>query len=477
MNNIMKTLSPILASGMILTALGVMSQTQVSSSEKQKTLKEWQDSKFGLFIHWGVASRAGGDWKGRPTGNIGMMMNEKIPVKEYEEFAAGFNPAKFDADSWVRAAKDAGMNYVVYVAKHHDGFAMYDSKASPFSIVTHTACKHDPLKDLAGACRRHGIKLGIYYSLGRDWHDPDVPTRKGGWRSNTWDFPDEKSKDLEKYLNRKAIPQIRELLTNYGPVEVMWFDTPELVTKQQSGRLMRLVAELQPGCLVNDRVGNKLGDFKTVEQKLSGELLDVPWESCMTMNARSWGYNRHDTAWKTPKALVENLVDIVSKGGNFLLNVGPTGEGEFQPAEVERLRAIGQWMRVNGEAIHGAGRTPFGEEFTGEVKAKKVADELNQAEEIKNIDKSLDAKERSAKGGWGWRCTIKPGKIYIHLIKWPDGKFRLPASAPAIQKAWLLADPARRSLEITAEGGVTAIALPAKAPDALISVLCLETGP
>ncbi|MEI9806623.1 MAG: alpha-L-fucosidase [Bacteroidota bacterium] len=438
------------------------------------TLSWWQDAKFGLFIHWGLASKAGGDWKGKETGNIGMMMNEKIPVKEYEAFAAEFLPDSFNAETWVLAAKQAGMKYIIYVAKHHDGFAMYGSKASPFNIVDHTAWKRDPLKEIAIACRKHDIRLGIYYSLGRDWHDPNVPTKKGGWRSNTWDYPDEKNKKLEVYLANKAIPQVKELLTDYGPVFSLWFDTPEMVTPEQSKILFDMVRSLQPDCIINDRVGNGLADYKTVEQKLSNQVMNVPWEACMTMNARSWGYNRHDTNWKSPKALVSNLIDIVSKGGNLLLNVGPTGRGEFQQAELERLQEIGNWLKVNGESVYSAQRTPFGIEFEKSVASSTRGDELNLPEEIKVMDKSLDEHTRNAQGGWAWRCTKKNGKLYFHLFQWPEGKFVLPVDCPVINKAYLLGDSSGKKLTVRADGNSKTIVLPSKAPDSLVPVLCCE---
>lgn len=329
------------------------------------SLAWWQEAKLGLFLHWGIYSLAAGEWRGQESSTIPpwegknfsefLMLQGRIPIREYEAFARGFNPVRFDADAWVRAARDAGLRYIVFTAKHHDGFALYQSASDRFNIVDHTPFKRDPLRELADACARHDMKLGIYYSLGRDWHDPDVPTNwptRGG-RSNTWDFPNEDAKVFSRYFKRKVLPQVRELLTGYGPVGVMWFDTPELISKDESRELRALVRELQPACIVNDRVGNKLGDFQTAEQNIPDLTNNAPWESCITMS-RNWGFNRHDRAWKSPETIVRLLTDTVAKGGNLLLNVGPRPEGDFTPGNIERLAALGRWMQVNGAAIYGS---------------------------------------------------------------------------------------------------------------------------
>lgn len=315
----------------------------------------WKDAKFGMFVHWGLYSVTAGQWKGKPSkGNEHFMLYERIPVKEYAKIADDFNPVKFNADAWVKGAKEAGMKYVVFTSKHHDGYAMYDSKVSDYNIVKTTKWHRDPVKELALACKKYGLKLGLYYSLGRDWEDPDVPTNwpeKAG-RSNTWDFPNEDGKVFAKYFERKVKPQIKELLSNYGPISIIWFDTPELISKPESLELEQFIHKLQPNCIINSRIGNGLGDYLVSEQQISASKMTKPWEACITMSGK-WSYNRYDNAWKSPELLIRQLVEIVCKGGNFLLNVNPDGQGALPQQSVDNLKAIGAWMKVNEEAIYG----------------------------------------------------------------------------------------------------------------------------
>lgn len=446
-------------------------QAQTGSPTSTETIAQrdarlvwWREAKFGLFIHWGVYSETGGEWKGMTNYAEWLQFQAKIPIAQYTELAREFDPRKFDAEAWVKVAKDAGIKYLVITAKHHDGFAMYDSPSDPYNIVKATPFKRDPLKALAGACRRQGIRFCVYYSLGRDWHDPDVPTGTPGsksWppgnRSNLVDFPDESKKDFAKYFERKVKPQVRELLTQYGPIGIMWFDTPERINKAQSTELLALIRELQPDCIVNMRIGNGLGDYGTPEQEIPSGKSANSWETCMTIN-RHWGYNKADLNWKSPDELLRNLVDIVSKGGNYLLNVGPTGEGLIPQPEVDRLEAMGQWLKVNGEAIYGAGPTPFGAEVG----------------HYSDTDKDKNGKPNFI-ATWGWRATTKPGKIYLMIFNWPaDGEFVLPPLKSKVGKAYLLADPQHAALKVAPRNGVVVLSLPAAAPDKIASVVCLE---
>lgn len=325
----------------------------------QQRMEWWKDAKFGLFLHWGLYSQAAGNWKGKPyKGNEHFMIYEKLSLKEYGSLANDFNPTLLDAEKWVKDAKMAGMKYIVITTKHHDGFAMYNSPSSDYNILNRSPFKRDPIKELAEACKKQDVKLGFYYSLGRDWEDPDCPTdwpTKGG-RSNLVDYPNEDAKDFSKYFERKVKPQIRELLTQYGPVAVLWFDTPEgILTEAQSKELIQLIRTLQPKCIINNRIAQperEMGDYKVSEQQITDKIDNDPWESCITIS-KGWGYNVHDKDWKSPELIIRQLVEIVCKGGNLLLNIGPKPDGTFPPQAVERLKAVGKWMKINKEAIYG----------------------------------------------------------------------------------------------------------------------------
>lgn len=405
--------------------------------ENARRIDWWLDARFGMFIHWGLYSQDGCFWRGQDGKTEHMMRHLQIPLKQYATLADVFNPVKFDAENWVLLAKNSGMKYIVYTAKHHDGFAMYNSPGSGFNITRKTPFKRDPVKELAEACRKHGMRLGLYYSLGRDWEDPDASTENGR-RSNTWDFPDEAKKDFSKYMERKVKPQVRELLTQYGPVAVIWFDTPENISPAHSKELIRLIRSLQPDCIINSRVGNRLGDYKVIEQEIPKNSDVQPWESCMTIN-NHWGYHKTDAKWKATEKLIRNLIDIAGKGGNFLLNVGPTGEGIIPQPSVDRLAELGAWMRVNGESIYGTKASPL------QVQV------------------------------WG-RCTTKDkegkGRIYLHVFDWPqDGKLNVLGLQSKVSSASLLATG--EGLRFATTSGGVEIEVPEKAPDSISSTIVL----
>jgi alpha-L-fucosidase len=408
-----------------LLTLLIISNARAQELTQQQRMQWWDDAKFGLFIHWGLYSVTAGDWNGhRAKGNEHFMLYERIPVKEYGKIAERFNPVKFNAGEWVKAAKDAGMKYMVITTKHHDGYAMFNSPSNNYNIVKTTPFARDPMKELAAACKKQGLKLCFYYSLGRDWQDPDVPTNwptKGG-RSNTWDYPNEDAKDLNKYIERKVKPQLRELLTQYGPIGIIWFDTPEMVTPAQSQDLKALIRKLQPQCIINSRVGNGLGDYLVSEQKLTAEKDAKPWEACVTMNA-TWGYNYHDTAWKSPEVLVRQLVEVVAKGGNLLLNIGAMGDGAFPDRSLANLKAIGGWMNINHEAIYGTHRWDVVSEgslteavATGDANAKNtMKDNANDAtSKLTNPDVYF---------------TAKDNQVYIFARSWRDSQLKVKAFA------------------------------------------------
>jgi alpha-L-fucosidase len=315
----------------------------------------WREARFGLFIHWGLYAIPAGEWNGRSDYGEWIRNNAKIPIEVYDRFQAQFNPTKFDPDTWVRLAKQAGMQYIVITTQHHDGFALFDSKGTTWDVMA-TPYGRDIIRQLADACRRGGIRLGLYYSI-MDWHHPDYLPRRE-WEAAS---RPEAGADFERYVGFMK-GQLKELLTNYGPVGVLWFDGQwESTWSAARGRdLYSYVRVLQPSVIVNNRVGDGSGDFGTPEQEIPATGLpgSPDWETCMTMN-RNWGYNRADKDFKPAHTLVRNLVDIASKGGNFLLNVGPTADGEFPAESVERLAQIGDFMRVAGESIHGTSASPF----------------------------------------------------------------------------------------------------------------------
>lgn len=434
---------------------GQLVAQESASQDISETRMDWfREAKFGMFIHWGVYSMAAGEWDGKTNHAEWLQLTAKIPLAEYTEYAKDFNPEKFDADRWVTIAKDAGMKYLVITSKHHDGFAMYDSACSDHNVIDGTVFKRDPLKELSDACAKHGIRFCVYYSLGRDWEDPDTPTGRGekkGFRSNLIDFPKEDEKVFSRYFERKAKPQVRELLTGYGPIGIFWFDTYGLISKEESAELKQMIRTLQPECIINERIGHKLGDYKVSEQEIPADGSYEPWESCMTMNGH-WSYNRADDKWKTTDKLLQNLIDIVSKGGNFLLNVGPTGDGEIPEPSVERLSAIGKWLEVNGEAVYGCGPTPFLKE-SGKKKTGK--------------DRKKEAKT------WKWRATTKPGHIFVHVFEWPSGALVLPAVAEKVTSISMLGgDSGQLEFEQGTDG--IKIMLPKSAPDEMASVIRIK---
>lgn len=398
-----------------------------------------------MFIHWGVYSVPAGVWKGDQSKHIGewLMLDYKIPVDEYAAVAKQFNPIKFNAREWVRLAKNAGMKYIVITSKHHDGFAMFRSQASEYNIYDATRFKRDPLKELAEACRGEGIRLGFYYSQAQDWHHPGGAAARTGH----WDSAQEGS--MDEYIDRIAVPQVRELLTNYGPLGVLWWDTPKDMTFERVSKLLPLL-KLQPDIITNNRLDKDkaTGDFSTPEQKIPATgTPGKDWETCMTMNT-TWGYKSFDNKWKSAETLIRNLVDIASKGGNYLLNVGPTSEGLIPGPSVDRLREIGKWMKVNGVGIYGTTASPFKEQLP-----------------------------------WG-RCTKKvaadSATLYLHLFDWPeDGKLVVPGLRSEVKSASLVKSASffggrRRLATSTGPEGLTLSGLPKAAPDMISSTIMVR---
>jgi alpha-L-fucosidase len=398
--------------------------------QRDARMQWWREARFGMFIHWGVYSVPAGTYHDQRIGSIGewIMFNGKIPVAEYRQFAKEFNPVKYNPEQWVRIAKDAGMKYIVITSKHHDGFALFDSKASDWNVVKATPYGKDLLKPLAEACERNGLRIGFYYSQAQDWNNPG-----GGVCGQHWDKAQDG--DMGDYIRNVAVPQVKEILSGY-PLSVLWWDTPCGMTKEYADQLIPLL-KLRPGIIHNNRLGGPYpGDTDTPEQEIPATgLKGRDWETCMTMND-TWGYKSYDDNWKPTEMLVRNLIDIASKGGNYLLNVGPTSEGLIPAPSVQRLKEVGQWMKVNGSAIYGTTPSPF----------KKLA--------------------------WG-RATQQPGKLYLHVFDWPaDGKLSVPISS-GVTKAYLLANPSK-ALSVESNSDGTVVSLPTASPTPYAGVVVLE---
>jgi alpha-L-fucosidase len=385
----------------------------------------FREAKFGMFIHWGIYAVPAGVYNGQEVKGIGewIMNRAKIPVPEYEKFAAQFNPVKFDAREWVRVAKAAGMKYMVITSKHHDGFCMFDTKLTDYNVVKATPWKHDPMKDLAAACREAGIRFCFYHSI-MDWHHPDQNT----------DFP--------RYAAHLK-GQLKELITQYGPLGILWFDGEWIKQwdETQGADLYAYCRGLQPDLIINNRVGKRKttdGDYETPEQTIpAGKIQGRLWETCMTLND-TWGFKTSDHNWKPTSDLVRKLIDIASKGGNFLLNVGPTAEGVIPPESVQRLEEVGRWMAVNGGAIYGTTAGPW------------------------------------RKHPFDGRCTVKGNTLYVHVFKWPDGPLVLAGlkgevtGAEAVDRS---AGPLK--FEFKKDGGVLTLEKPAKV-DPIATVIAVK---
>ena len=415
-------------------------------AEGEARMAWFNNARFGMFVHWGVYSVPAGEWEGKKNYGEWFLEETKMPVSQYEKFASQFNPVKFDARAWVKAAKAAGMKYIVITSKHHDGFAMYRSELSDWGIKS-TPFQRDPLKELADACKVEKIQLCFYHSI-MDWHHPDWGQRRA-WNDLATGEP-----DMDRYTAYMK-GQLKELLTRYGPIGILWFDGEweKPWTHERGVDLYQYVRSLQPAIIINNRVGKsrsgmagmdqgseRVGDYGTPEQNIPARGFGpgVCWESCMTMN-NHWGYNRNDDNWKSTETLVRNLIDCASKGGNYLLNIGPTSEGLIPDASLKRLQQIGDWMKVNGVAIYGTSASPF------------------------------------SRLEWG-RCTTKAnGKdtiLYLHVYDWPkDGMLGVPGLMNAVKSARLLAG--NKALRFRKASGGVLVEVPASAPDAISSTLVL----
>ncbi len=345
----------------------------------------FRQARYGIFIHWGLYAHLGGFWKGERVsafdGAEWIMRDGRIPVEEYRQIAKEFNPVDFDAEKIVDRVVQYGGKYLCFTAKHHDGFAMYDSKVSDYNIM-HTPFGRDVVGELARACQKRGVIFCLYYSQMQDWEDPDGD-------GNTWDYEKEK-KDFQAYFYRKAKPQVEELLTNYGKIGMIWFDTPYDMPRDLSDELAELVHKLQPECLISGRIGYGLGDFREMnDNNIPHNAFLEDWESPMTLN-NTWGYSRVDHHWKSAGQVVRMLVNVVGKGGNLLLNIGPDERGRIPEESDEILLEVGRFLEKNGESIYGA----------------------------------IPMEDMPYENQWGG-CTQKPGRFYMHVLDYPDEPYEI----------------------------------------------------
>ena len=427
------------------TEQAIADQAQEPIVAEANRLDWWREARFGMFLHWGLYSVPAGQW-GESKGHAEWILTTaQIPVDTYEQFVPQFNPVDFDAEAWVLMAKAAGMKYIVITSKHHDGFALYDSAVSDYDIMA-TPFKRDIMKELADACAKHDMKMCWYHSI-MDWNHPDYLPRRG------WEDRSAEGADFDRYVEYMR-GQVTELLTNYGPIGVMWFDGEwESTWNHDYGQeLYDLCRSLQPNVIVNNRVdvgrsgmagmtkgAGFAGDFGTPEQEIPATgMPGVDWESCMTMN-NHWGYNKNDFAYKSGTHLIQNLCDIASKGGNFLLNIGPTARGTFPQESIDRLAEMGIWMDQHGEAIHGTSASPF---------------------------RSL---------AWG-RCTMKAEGdntvLYLHVFDWPKNeRLVLPGIGNQVISAELLSASEHGIAAVPTNSDIVVRMLPNEAPNAHVSVI------
>jgi alpha-L-fucosidase len=338
-------------------------------------------SRFGFMTHWGLYSLPAGEWKGQRCEYIGEWIQSRfrIPNEEYGQLAAAFNPILYDADAIVRQVRDCGMKYAVVTSKHHEGFAMYHSEVDPYNIYDATPFKRDPIAELAEACYKYGIQLGLYYSQDLDWHEPDgggytVQSLNGGnmtW-TNDWDFPDNGNKDYTQCFEKKIKPQVKEILTKFGRLGLIWFDTPRTISPAQSKELYDMVKEYQPDCLINSRIGNGYGDYASLgDNQIPAALkADGLFETPATLND-TWGFKSFDQNWKSPEEVIMLLQRLSSRNVNYLLNIGLDHLGRL-PAEAARIMAeTGEWVQRNGEALYGCEPSPFVGDLPFGVATKK----------------------------------------------------------------------------------------------------------
>lgn len=432
----------------ILLALGSSSAQEMQMNEswgEQVAALRAEDSERGqlfdegnyaMFIHWGLYSQLANKYKGKTAYGIGEWMMHRrmgdIPVDEYMKLADTFNPVHFDADAMVKLAKDAGMKYVVITSKHHDGFAMYDSDANDFNVVDATPYGRDPMNDLAAACQKYGLGLGFYYSHNQDW---TFPGGNGGPKTKANGEP----ADFSDYFENKCRPQVEEITSNYGPIELVWFDTPGGMPKKYVEELVAITRKNQPNALISGRAGHGLGDYVTHGdmEVPNGNVAGI-WETVDTTND-SWGYAWYDENWKTPKQILERVIATVARGGTYMLNIGPRGDGTVPIEPQLALRKSGEWIQRYPFVIYDTAASPWGRALP-----------------------------------WG-DVTVKEHKLFLSIFTLPDDDIlNLPGLQSAIASINLIENGSKRALQYREENGWTRISLPNKFAEDLIPVIELE---
>jgi alpha-L-fucosidase len=396
----------------------------------------FEEGNYAMFIHWGLYSQLGNKVHGKTYYGIGeWIMNPRmanIPIPEYKELARTFNPIKFDPKAIAQLAKDAGMKYIVITSKHHDGFAMYDSKSNDFNVVQATPFKHDPMKDLAKACKEMGIGFGFYYSHNQDWTFP------GGNRGPSSDAEGNPA-NFDDYFLKKCLPQVKEITTEYGPIEIVWFDTPGNMPKKYVEELVSVVRKNQPNAMICGRAGHGLGDYQSLgdmEVPVSNE--EGLWETVDTTND-SWAYAYYDENWKAPKLILERLIATVARGGTYMLNIGPRGDGSVPENAADTLRKSGEWIHRYPQVVYGTGPSPWQHALP-----------------------------------WG-DVTVKDNTIFLAVSQWPaSGKLYLPGLKTGIKSAKLLKGAESVPIEHTMGNGWTCFTVPAASPEKLISVIQVD---
>jgi alpha-L-fucosidase len=396
----------------------------------------FEDGNYAMFIHWGLYSHIGNQYKGKTYYGIGeWIMNRNmagIPVDEYKTLAEKFNPVKFDANEIAKLAKDAGMKYIVITSKHHDGFAMYHSNVNKFNIVDATPFGQDPMKELAQACKKQGLGLGFYYSHNQDW---TFPGGGNGPKKTT----DGRNVDFKYYYENKCRPQVEEITTLYGPIAIVWFDTPGRIPREYVEELVQIVRKNQPKALVSGRAGYGLGDYQTLgDMEVPHENVEGIWETVDTTND-SWAYAWYDNYWKTPKEILHRMVSCVARGGTYMLNIGPRGDGTVPELAARTIRKAGEWIKRYPQVVYGTDASPWKHALP-----------------------------------WG-DITVKGNTLFLCIFNRPkDGELYLPGLKTKVKSTYLLGEKMNAELNAQTQGSWTKIQLPASISEKLVPVVQIE---